>query len=107
MKKAITILKEFAKLLGFTEEFKSFGNIRDVNISQNTQQSIDMTKLENLTNLTRSTNFSIGRTHFHNQKDSQLCHSFAAVSALRAALLKYLKDILTGEEFQIIKRRRF
>ena len=102
IREAITIMKQFGQLLGFTEKFKSAGNI-SVNISQNTQQSIDMTNLENLTNLTRgSTNFSAGRTHFHDQKDSQLCHSFAVVSAVRQALLKFLKNLLTDEQFKII-----
>ena len=104
IKEATNIMKQFGQLLGFTEKFKSAGNI-DVNISQNTQQSIDMTNLQNLTNLTRgSTNFSAGRTHFHDQKDSQLCHSFAVVSAVRQALLKFLKNMLTDEQFKIIEK---
>ena len=51
-----------------------------------------MTNVENLTNLT--TGFSsIGRTRIHSQGDSQLCHSFAIVSALRQALMQFLKTL--------------
>ena len=79
---------------------ESFGNIGYVNILEHTQQSIDMNNLNNLTNFTRSSdNFSGNRTQLHNQKDSQLCHSFAVVSALRTALLNVIKNLnLTDEK---------
>ena len=97
--KALEKLNEFGEFLTFTEKFESFGNLTDADIPHNTQKSIDMTKLENLTNLTKSSdNLSGNRTYFHNQKESQLCHSFAAVSALRQALLKFLKKFVTADE---------
>ena len=56
-----------------------------------------MTNVENLTNLTNLTisyDFSsIGQTRIHSQGDSKLCHSFAIVSALRHALLNFLKTL--------------
>jgi len=97
--KALEKLNEFGEFLTFTEKFESFGNLTNVDIPHNTQKSINMTKLENLTNLTKSSdNLSGNRTYFHNQKESQLCHSFAAVSALRQALLKFLKKFVTADE---------
>jgi len=102
--KALEKLNEFGEFLTFTEKFESFGNLTDVDIPHNTQKSIDMTKLENLTNLTKSSdNLSGNRTYFHNQKESQLCHSFAAVSALRQALLKFLKNFATNEKLATIE----
>jgi len=97
-------MEEFGQLLKFTEKFESFANLTDVNISQNTQRSIDMTQLDNITNLTRSSsNFSDGRTHFHDQKNSELCHTFATLSALRQAILKFLKNF-TSEKVATIEQ---
>jgi len=79
-------------------------------VLDNTQQSIDMTNVENLTNLTISYDFdSLRRTRIHSQGESKLCHSFAIVSALRQALLNFLKTVTSiapeaithiGEQFK-------
>ena len=90
---AMDKMKKFGNFLRLTEKFESFENLTNIDISQNTQHSIDMTNLENLSNLTKSSDvYSDRRTYFHGQRESQLCHSFAIVSALRQALLMLLKN---------------
>ena len=63
-------------------------------ISENTQCSINVEKIEDVTNLTKSSDtFSNDRTSFHTQRKSALCHSFSAVSAFRHCLRKFLKSL--------------
>ena len=101
-------MKHISELLRFAEKFESFQKSTFIDVAENTQHSIDMTNLNNLTNLTRSSdNFSLGRTKFHNQGESQLCHSFATMSGLRHSLLELVeekrKNNYPGEKYKMIK----
>ena len=65
-----------------------------VNIRQNTQVSLDMTDLDTLGDLVISHKiYTENRTDFHVQKESNLCHSFAILSAFRKCLIIFIKII--------------
>ena len=69
-------------------------SISQVNISDNTQASLDMTDLDNLGDLVTSHQiYTENRTDFHAQKDSNLCHSFAILSAFRKCLMIFIQFI--------------
>ena len=69
-------------------------SISQVNIGDNTQASLDMTDLDNLGDLVTSHQiYTENRTDFHAQKDSNLCHSFAILSAFRKCLIIFIKFI--------------
>ena len=65
-------------------------------VSQNTQNSVDvMTDLQNyLTPVNPSFITTDDDTHIHNQKTTNLCHSYATISGLRKLLRKFLDDQL-------------
>ena len=63
-------------------------------IPEHTQCSVNAQKIEDLTNLTKSSGtFSNDRTALHRQKRSALCHSFAIVSGFRKCVRKFLKNL--------------
>ena len=67
-------------------------SILRVNVGQNTQGSVDMTNLESLGDLVDSHHiYSECRTDFHEQKKSNLCHSFAILSVFRRCLILLVK----------------
>ena len=73
-------------------------------IPEHTQCSINVQKIEDLTNLTKSSGtFSNDRTAFHQQKRSNLCHSFSIVSCFRNCLLKFLKSLQNIDQEKLSK----
>ena len=73
-------------------------------IPEHTQCSINVQKIEDLTNLTKSSGtFSGDRTAFHQQKKSALCHSFSVVSGFRHCLLKFLKSLENIDQEKLSK----
>ena len=66
----------------------TYQSVHTGNINSNTQGSLDMTNFGNLGNLINSHHiYSLDRTDFHLQEESNLCHSFATVSAFRRCLV--------------------
>ena len=73
-------------------------------IAENTQCSINVQKIEDLTNLTKSSGtFSGDRTSFHQQRKSALCHSFSIISGFRHCLLKFLKSLQNIDQDKLSK----
>jgi len=73
-------------------------------VAEHTQCSINVQKIEHLTNLTKySGNFSGDRTAFHQQQKSALCHSFSIISGFRHCLLKFLKSLQNIDQEELSK----
>ena len=67
-------------------------SVRD--ISENTQNSVDvMTELENyLTKIGTSFVVNTDGTHIHDQKRTNLCHSYSTISGLKQLMRKFLEN---------------
>ena len=78
------------------QQIQNMSNLANVSadVSENTQHSVDvMTEVQNyLTKFGTKFNPNTEGTHIHNQKNTNLCHSYATISGLRHLLRKFLDE---------------